>query len=124
MLRFIVVLYMYVRCIKKTLFKIKIDLNNVIGKNTCDVNKATKITENMKLAASKALATLAKLEVPAHVKKAHNREDMSFGPNYIIPSPFDRRVLIHVASAVAKAAIEDGVARVKEFDIEQYKSKG
>jgi len=45
MLRFIVVLYMYVRCIKKTLFKIKIDLNNVIGKNTCDVNKATKITE-------------------------------------------------------------------------------
>ena len=102
-------------------------VNNVLGfpqifRGALDV-KATKITENMKLAASKALATLAKLEVPAHVKKAHNREDMSFGPNYIIPSPFDRRVLIHVASAVAKAAIEDGVARVKEFDIEQYKSK-
>ena len=102
-------------------------VNNVLGfpqifRGALDV-KATKITENMKLAASKALASLAKLEVPAHVKKAHNREDMSFGPNYIIPSPFDRRVLIHVASAVAKAAIEDGVARVKEFDIEQYKSK-
>jgi len=83
----------------------------------------TKITENMKLAAARALASLAKEEVPAHVKAAHNREDMHFGSEYIIPSPFDRRVLVYVAAAVAQAAIEDGVARVKEFDMDTYRVK-
>jgi malate dehydrogenase (oxaloacetate-decarboxylating)(NADP+) len=48
---------------------------------------------------------------------------MKFGPEYIIPSPFDRRVLVYVASAVAQAAIEDGVARVKDFDMEAYRLK-
>jgi len=102
-------------------------VNNVLGfpqifRGALDV-RATKITENMKMAASRALAALAKEPVPEHVMKAHNRDDMEFGPNYIIPSPFDRRVLVYVASAVAQAAIEDGVARVKDFDIDAYKEK-
>ena len=102
-------------------------VNNVLGfpqifRGALDV-RATKITENMKLAASKALAKLVKQEVPKSVKLAHNRDDMSFGSNYIIPSPFDRRVLVYVASAVAKAAIEDGVARIKEFDLEKYECR-
>ncbi|WP_457743668.1 malic enzyme-like NAD(P)-binding protein [Sulfurimonas sp.] len=102
-------------------------VNNVLGfpqifRGALDV-RATKITENMKMAASRALAALAKEDVPSRVKKAHNREDMAFGPEYIIPSPFDRRVLVYVASAVAKAAIEDGVARVKDFDLDAYKIK-
>jgi len=102
-------------------------VNNVLGfpqifRGALDV-RATKITENMKMAASRALAALAKEPVPEHVKKAHGRDNMEFGPDYIIPSPFDRRVLVYVASAVAQAAIEDGVARVKDFDIEAYKVK-
>jgi malate dehydrogenase (oxaloacetate-decarboxylating)(NADP+) len=103
-------------------------VNNVLGfpqifRGALDV-RATKITENMKLAAAYALAKLAKEEVPEHVKKAHNRaEDMTFGKEYIIPSPFDRRVLVYVASAVAEAALKDGVARIKEFDLNEYKRK-
>jgi malate dehydrogenase (oxaloacetate-decarboxylating)(NADP+) len=103
-------------------------VNNVLGfpqifRGALDV-RATKITENMKMAASKALASLAKEEVPDHVKAAHGRgDDMTFGPEYIIPSPFDRRVLVYVASAVAQAAIEDGVARVKDFDMDAYRVK-
>ena len=99
-------------------------VNNVLGfpaifRGALDV-QAIKITENMKLSAAKALATLAQQEVPAYVKKAHKRENMQFGKDYIIPSPFDKRVLIYVASAVAKTAIEDSVANIEEFDIEQY----
>ncbi len=103
-------------------------VNNVLGfpqifRGALDV-RATKITEHMKLAASRALASLAKEEVPAHVKAAHGRgDDMKFGSEYIIPSPFDRRVLVYVASAVAQAAIEDGVARVKDFDMDAYRVK-
>jgi len=103
-------------------------VNNVLGfpqifRGALDV-RATKITENMKMAASRALAALAKEPVPDHVKAAHGRgDDMTFGPEYIIPSPFDRRVLVYVASAVAQAAVEDGVARVKDFDLEAYKAK-
>jgi malate dehydrogenase (oxaloacetate-decarboxylating)(NADP+) len=102
-------------------------VNNVLGfpqifRGALDV-RATKITEGMKMAASKALAKLAKEPVPDYVKEAHGRgDDMSFGPEYIIPSPFDKRVLPYVATAVAKAAIEDGVARVdaSSFDEEKY----
>ena len=102
-------------------------VNNVLGfpqifRGALDV-RATKITENMKMAASRALAALAKEPVPESVKKAHRRDEMKFGPDYIIPSPFDRRVLVYVASAVAQAAVEDGVARVKDFDVEDYKAK-
>ncbi|WP_294955235.1 malic enzyme-like NAD(P)-binding protein [Sulfurovum sp.] len=102
-------------------------VNNVLGfpqifRGALDV-RATKITENMKMAASRALASLAKETVPDSVKKAHGRETMEFGTEYIIPSPFDRRVLVYVASAVAQAAVEDGVARIKEFDIDAYREK-
>ncbi len=102
-------------------------VNNVLGfpfifRGALDV-RATKITENMKMAASRALAALAKEEVPDYVKKAHNREEMSFGREYIIPSPFDKRLLVYVSSAVAQAAIEDGVAGIKDFDLELYKAK-
>ena len=102
-------------------------VNNVLGfpqifRGALDV-RATKITENMKMAAAKALASLAKEDVPQRVKRAHNRDNMAFGSEYIIPSPFDRRVLVWVALAVATAAIEDGVARVKEFDLDAYRVK-
>ena len=100
-------------------------VNNVLGfpaifRGALDV-QAIKITENMKLAASRALAQLAQEEVPDYVKKAHNRKDMIFGKEYIIPSPFDKRVLVYVASEVAKVAIEDSVANIEDFDLDVYK---
>jgi len=99
-------------------------VNNVLGfpaifRGALDI-RASQITENMKLAAANALASLALEEVPEYVKKAHNRENMEFGAEYIIPSPFDRRVLVYVATAVAKAAQEDGVEKKKNFDFEAY----
>jgi len=100
-------------------------VNNVLGfpfifRGALDV-KATKVTEGMKMAAAVALAKLAKEEVPDYVKAAYPGEDPKFGYNYIIPKPFDRRVLVWVSAAVAEAAIKDGVARVKDFDINLYK---
>ena len=101
-------------------------VNNVLGfpqifRGALDV-RATKITENMKMAASQALAALAREDVPDYVKTVHDRgDDMTFGPEYIIPSPFDKRVLPWVASAVAQAAIEDGVARKADLDMDAYK---
>ncbi|MBS9778724.1 MAG: malate dehydrogenase [Campylobacteraceae bacterium] len=102
-------------------------INNVLGfpfifRGALDV-RASKITESMKLAAAKALADLAKEPVPDDVKKTYGREDMSFGRDYIIPTPFDKRVLVWVSSAVAATAIEKKVANVKDFDIEQYKKQ-
>ncbi|MDD5156600.1 malic enzyme-like NAD(P)-binding protein [Sulfurimonas sp.] len=102
-------------------------VNNVLGfpfifRGALDV-RATKITENMKMAASRALAALAKEPVPENVKLAHKRDNMVFGPEYIIPSPFDKRLLVFVSSAVAQAAVEDGVAGVKDFNLEAYKAK-
>ena len=102
-------------------------VNNVLGfpfifRGALDV-KATKVTEGMKMAAAVAMAKLAKEEVPAYVRAAYNGEDLKFGINYIIPKPFDRRVFVWISAAVAEAAIKDGVARVKDFDIEAYKVK-
>jgi len=102
-------------------------VNNVLGfpfifRGALDV-RATKITEGMKMAAARALATLAKEDVPQYVKEAYEGADLKFGHNYIIPKPFDKRVLVWVSSAVAQAAIEDGVARVKDFDLKAYKQK-
>ncbi|EMI4800644.1 malate dehydrogenase [Campylobacter lari] len=99
-------------------------INNVLGfpfifRGALDV-KATKITENMKVAAAKALADLAKLEVTDEVKQAYGIEELSFGRDYVIPKPFDNRVKAVVSAAVAKAAVEDGVALVKEFDYQKY----
>ncbi|TXE85087.1 malate dehydrogenase [Campylobacter peloridis] len=101
-------------------------INNVLGfpfifRGALDV-KATKITENMKVAAAKALADLAKLPVSDEVKQAYGVEELKFGRDYVIPKPFDSRVKAVVSAAVAKAAVEDGVALIKEFDYQKYLS--
>jgi malate dehydrogenase (oxaloacetate-decarboxylating)(NADP+) len=90
-------------------------VNNVLGfpfifRGALDV-RATQINEAMKLAAVKALAELAKTPVPDIVNIAYNEKNLSFGPSYIIPKPLDPRLLSTVAPAVAKAAIESGVAQ-------------
>jgi malate dehydrogenase (oxaloacetate-decarboxylating)(NADP+) len=77
----------------------------------------------MKIAATKALANLAKQKVPEMVINAYGGEDFSFGRDYIIPKPFDPRVLWHVAPAVAKAAIKTGVARVQINDWDAYEEE-
>ena len=103
-------------------------INNVLGfpfifRGALDV-RATKITENMKVAAAKALADLAKEPVPDYVKAAYpGRDDMEYGKNYIIPSPFDKRIAVFESYAVAKAATEDGVATIKDFDLDAYKKE-
>ncbi|CUU70605.1 NADP-dependent malic enzyme [Campylobacter hyointestinalis subsp. hyointestinalis] len=102
-------------------------VNNVLGfpfifRGALDV-RATKITENMKIAAADALAKLAEEEVPSAVTAAYNGKDIKFGKDYIIPKPFDPRVLFTVAPAVAEAAIKDGVALVKDFDKAAYIEK-
>ncbi len=100
-------------------------VNNVLGfpfifRGALDVH-ATKINEEMKIAAAHALAELAHLPVPEYVCKAYNKDIIEFGPEYIIPKPLDLRVIEHVAVAVAKAAIESGVARKTITDWEEYK---
>jgi malate dehydrogenase (oxaloacetate-decarboxylating)(NADP+) len=99
-------------------------VNNVLGfpfifRGALDV-EATAINEDMKMAAAKALAALAKEEVPDSVKKAYDDMNFSFGPDYIIPKPFDPRVLVWASSAVAEAAMRSGVAR-KQLDLEKYR---
>ena len=99
-------------------------VNNVLGfpfifRGALDV-RARKINEEMKIAAVYALANLAKEEVPEDVKMAYGGEDFKFGPNYLIPKPFDKRVLTRVSPAVAKAACESGVARLEIKDFAQY----
>ncbi len=99
--------------------------NNVLGfpfifRGALDV-RAKKITEGMKMAAAKALAALAKEPVPYYVKAAYHNEDITYGKEHIIPLPFNKEALIWVASAVAKTAIEEGVARVDSYDDESYK---
>ncbi|RME60461.1 MAG: phosphotransacetylase, partial [Caldilineae bacterium] len=81
--------------------------------------RATDINMEMKLAAAHALADLAKEDVPDSVLKAYGLDQLRFGPDYIIPKPLDARVLMWVAPAVAKAAMESGVAR-RELDLEAY----
>jgi len=100
-------------------------VNNVLGfpsifRGALDV-RAKKITEGMKLAASKALADLAKEPIPPHVKAAYHNEDIKFGKNHIIPLPFNKEVLIWVASAVAQSAVDEGVARVKDYNHKEYR---
>lgn len=100
-------------------------VNNVLGfpfifRGALDV-RATKINEEMKIAAVKALAGLAKQEVPDSVCKAYGVKKIEFGKDYIIPKPFDPRALTTVAPAVAKAAIDTGVARVNITDWDAYR---
>ncbi len=99
-------------------------VNNVLGfpfifRGALDV-RATCINDEMKLAAVKALADLAKLPVPEEVTEAYGVRNLSFGPNYIIPKPLDPRLICVVSTAVAKAAIASGVARVNIEDWERY----
>ena len=100
-------------------------INNVLGfpfifRGALDV-RAREINDEMKLAAVKALADLAKLDVPDSVRKAYAGEDIQFGRNYIIPKPFDPRVLLHVAPAVAQAAMDSGVARRPIENMQKYR---
>lgn len=102
-------------------------VNNVLGfpfifRGALDV-RARKINEEMKMAATKALAELAREKVPEVVINAYGGKEFSFGPEYIIPKPFDPRVLWYVAPAVAKAAMESGVARKPIEDINAYKEQ-
>lgn len=102
-------------------------VNNVLGfpfifRGALDV-RATAITEEMKMAATKALAALAKEKVPEIVINAYGGTEFSFGREYIIPKPFDPRVLWYVAPAVAKAAIEGGVAKKKIENWQTYEDE-
>lgn len=99
-------------------------VNNVLGfpyifRGALDV-RATQINEEMKLAAVRALADMAKTPVPDIVNMAYNEKNISFGPTYIIPKPVDPRLLPTVASAVARAAMESGVARHPIVDMDSY----
>ncbi|MBW2477212.1 MAG: NADP-dependent malic enzyme [Deltaproteobacteria bacterium] len=81
---------------------------------------ASAINDEMKIAAVKALADLAKEDVPDSVRKAYGGEAISFGREYLIPKPFDPRVLLHVAPAVAQAAMDTGVARRPIENMDEY----
>jgi malate dehydrogenase (oxaloacetate-decarboxylating)(NADP+) len=100
-------------------------VNNVLGfpfifRGALDV-RATKINEEMKLAAVHALADLTKENVPEQVNITYNKKNIVFGRDYIIPKPFDLRLLSEIPPAVAKAAIDSGVARILIDDWDAYK---
>ena len=99
-------------------------INNVLGfpfifRGALDV-QASAINEEMKVAAVHALATLAKEDVPDEVARVYGLTSLKFGRDYIVPKPFDSRVLVRESSAVAKAAMESGVAR-RRVDIDEYR---
>jgi len=101
-------------------------VNNVLGfpfifRGALDV-RARKINEEMKIAAAYSLAALAKEPVPESVASAYENQTFEFGPDYIVPKPFDPRVLVWESVAVAKAAIESGVARIN-IDLDKYRKK-
>ena len=104
-------------------------VNNVLGfpyifRGALDV-RAKDITQKMKMAATMSLAELAREPVPDYISEAYDGATMQFGPDYIIPKPFDRRVLIWEASAVAKAAVDEGIARIspEEFSVSEYREE-
>jgi malate dehydrogenase (oxaloacetate-decarboxylating)(NADP+) len=102
-------------------------VNNVLGfpfvfRGALDC-RARKITEEMKIAATRALAALAKEDVPDEVLRAYDVPRLEFGPDYIIPKPFDARVLLYVAPAVAEAAAASGVAREPITNLEAYRER-
>jgi len=100
-------------------------INNVLGfpsifRGALDV-RASRITENMKMAAAHALAKLAKEPIPYYVKAVYHEYDLEYGKNHVIPKPFNKEVIIWVASAVAQAAVDEGITEIHEFDIEVYR---
>jgi malate dehydrogenase (oxaloacetate-decarboxylating)(NADP+) len=101
-------------------------VNNVLGfpfifRGALDV-RARQINEEMKMAATRALAALAREEVPESVTRAYGLERLRFGPDYLIPKPFDPRVLLWVAPAVAWAAVVSGIAS-RVIDVEEYRAE-
>ncbi len=101
-------------------------VNNVLGfpflfRGALDV-RAREINAEMMMAATRALAELARSEVPEAVASAYSESEFTFGRDYIIPKPFDPRVLFHVAPAVARAAMETGAARIT-IDLEEYRDR-
>ena len=102
-------------------------VNNVLGfpfifRGALDV-RATGINEAMKMAAVNALAELTKKPVPEQVNLAYNETRLTFGPDYIIPKPFDPRLIVEVPMAVAKAAMESGIAQSPITDWERYREE-
>jgi malate dehydrogenase (oxaloacetate-decarboxylating)(NADP+) len=100
-------------------------INNVMGfpyifRGALDVRAST-INEAMKKAAAHAIADLARQPVPHEVSSAYSGKKMRYGNDYIIPVPFDPRLITIVPIAVAKAAIDSGVAQIKDIDFEKYK---
>lgn len=101
-------------------------VNNVLGfpfifRGAMDV-RARRVNIEMKVAAAKALADLAREEVPEYVNKIFGKK-LAFGKEYIIPKPFDKRLVVEVSSAVAQAAIESGSSTMKDFNLEDYKKE-
>ena len=99
-------------------------VNNVLGfpfifRGALDV-RATGVNDAMKMAAVRAIADLAREDVPDEVRRAYDDGAIAFGPDYIIPKPFDPRALLRVAPAVARAAMESGVARTEIEDWQAY----
>ena len=102
-------------------------VNNVLGfpfifRGALDV-RARAVSERMKIAAARALADLAKEPVPDSVLRAYDLERLQFGPDYLIPKPFDPRVLWTVAPAVAKAAMDEGLAGAPIEDFDEYRAQ-
>ncbi len=101
-------------------------VNNVLGfpfifRGAMDV-RSKAINTEMKLAAANALAELTRQEVPAYLNEIY-KTTIEFGPEYIIPKPFDKRLIVEISSAVAQAAVDSGVAQVENFDINEYKKE-
>jgi len=101
-------------------------VNNVLGfpyifRGALDV-RASSINDEMKIAAARALAELAREDVPDEVAAAYQGERLVYGPNYIIPVPFDPRLITEIPPAVAQAAMDSGVAKKPIFDMEAYRN--
>ena len=101
-------------------------VNNVLGfpyifRGALDA-RASSITQGMKIAAAKAIATLAREDVPDEVNEAYDGKTLHYGNDYIIPAPFDPRLIVEVSAAVAQAAMDDGVARSPIADMDTYRN--
>jgi malate dehydrogenase (oxaloacetate-decarboxylating)(NADP+) len=101
-------------------------VNNVLGfpfifRGALDV-KAVKINIEMKVAAAEALARLARQDVPEYINELYGTR-IKFGPDYIIPKPFDKRLIVEISSAVAAAAVRTGSSSMSEFDKERYRNR-
>ncbi|TKI69837.1 malate dehydrogenase [Sulfurimonas crateris] len=101
-------------------------VNNVLGfpfifRGAMDV-RARKINDEMKIAAAYALADLARSEVPKYLSELYGKK-IKFGKDYLIPKPFDKRLIVEISSAVAQAAVDSGASVMKDFDIKAYKKE-